>query len=343
MTDLIYPSGIRVIVLFGGSDILPRLVVNLQLKGYAVHVYTSPRQAAENIRGETLISALKRVCLSEPIVAEDINATFDMDLAMGTIGLGIGEAWCFGKAIREAFGNRLLGFMSIPLPRYRGGAHISWAIMRGERDWGGSLQMITANTVPGECDDGDIVSQWYYDIPAYCRIPQQWFDYCGERDIQGICDFLTMVAKGRAFHPIPVEGDGSLFLPRLRTADNSWIDWSQPADQLERQICAYDDPYAGAKTYLYDPHFGDREVALKGVSWDGLRQTVVPFQRGLVLRIQDGIRIAAMGGEITVKSVLQNGADFTSLVRVGMRFHVPIANLEKAMHSIPLYTPKTEQ
>jgi len=342
MTDIVYPSDAKTIILFGGSDILPRLVLALQERKYGVFVFTSPRQAQENIGGVTLLDKLESLNVSF-WVKEDI-ADFPMHLiSQTTIGLGIGEAWVFPEKIRSAFGNRLLGFMAIPLPRYRGGAHLSWAIMRGERQWGGCLQTITANTVPGEFDDGEIVSRWEYAIPERCRIPQHWFDFCGEQDIRGILDFLKMVAMRRAFHPEPVSNAASLFLPRLRTCDNGWIDWNQPVVELERQICAFDSPYPGALTMLCDPLYGDRQVAVKDVSFDGVFSLSVPFQRGLVLRVDNGIHIAALNGVIVARRVLFSGMDFTDRVKVGMRFFTPVERLEHALRSTPVYSPKVTQ
>ena len=40
-------------------------------------------------------------------------------------------------------------------------------------------------------------------------------------------------------------------MPRLKTNLNGWIDWSQNVYELERFIGAFDQPYAGAKTYLH--------------------------------------------------------------------------------------------
>ncbi len=320
-----------IIILFGGSDILPRLTRELQSDGHTVYVYTATRQATENIQGEPLISALSRVCAIPPVVCDDINTVFPLELARDAIGLGIGEAWVFGEAIRTAFGDRLLDFMSIPLPRYRGGAHISWAIMRGERQWGACLQCITARTIPGEYDDGEIVARWDYDIPSWCRIPQQWFDVCGIEDIAGIKDYLAHPGKEIEPETTPV---ASLFLPRLKTTLNGVIDWNQEPDLVERFICAFDSPYPGARTLL-----NDEIVAIKGASWDGLYETVVPFQRGLVLRVQDGLHIAVPGGVIMARTVLKDGMDITDQVKAGMRFVTPAASLEYAL-TTPVYTPK---
>jgi methionyl-tRNA formyltransferase len=334
---------IGTVYLFGGSDILPRLVEELQRGLYAVRVYTSPRQAAENVRGEPLLAALTKVCRVPPVVTEDINEVLPAsEIQADAIGFGMGEPWPFGKEIRTAFGERLIDYMSVPLPRYRGGAHISWAIMRGERTWGGRLQFITDNTVQGEVDDGEVVYSWDYPVPEWCKIPQQWFDFCGQEDISRIVRFLQQIERGHVFCAYPIDERQSLFLPRLRTYDNGWIDWDQSVEQLVRNFNAFDDPYPGARTCLRDPAYGDREVAIKGVTWNGAYVTPpVRFQRGLVTRIDKaGINIAVINGEILAKHVYFHGADYTAQVKVGMRFHTTSEQLDKALATTPVYTPK---
>lgn len=331
--DVTYPKDINRVLLMGGTPFLPKLAAKLRERGLEVVCYTSPRQVAEI--GPT----------SEALtVTEDINATLlPQEITPQTIAIGLGEAWTFGPEIRAALGDRLMGYMGIPLPRYRGGAHVSWAIMRGDWDWGGCLQLVTANTVPGEFDDGELVAKWDYQVPNNLRIPQQWFSFCWEKDLEQILVFFYQITKGHVFHLRPVNERESLFLPRLKTVDNGWIDWNQQAAQLERQICAFDEPYPGARTSLYDPCYGEREVALKGVTWDGKLCAPVPFQRGLVLRVQDGIHIAAVNGIIVARRVLFHGADYTARVKVGMRFMTSAEQLDKAMVAQPVYTPKAAQ
>ena len=326
--DVTYPEDIKTVLLMGGTPMLPKLAAKLRERGLEVICYTSPRQVSEIGPTDEAIT-----------VTEDINA-IPWTPNEKTIAIGMGEAWVFGPEMRAAFGDRLLDYMSIPLPRYRGGAHVSWAIMRGDWEWGGCLQLVTENTVPGEFDDGELVAKWDYQVPNNLRIPQQWFAHCWDKDIAAILTFFNHIKIGHVFHLRPVNERESLFLPRLRTFDNGWIDWSQQVVQLERQICAFDDPYPGARTSLYDPHYGEREVALKDVSWDGLLCAPAPFQRGLVLRVKDGIHIAAVNGVIVARRVLYHGADYTDHVKVGMRFVTSAEQIEKAMIAQPIYTPK---
>lgn len=327
MRDIIYNNDTNHVVLLGGTPMMVTLGKALMRLGYQFTAYTSPRQEAEIGERDGV----------NVFVSEDINTDINYPLIEDpkTLILGIGEAWVFGERIRKAADDRLLAFMSIPLPRYRGGAHISWAIMRDESHWGGCLQLVTENTAPGEFDDGEIVHRWDYTVPRTCRIPQHWFDFCGKEDIAAICAFLKMVSMRKAFHAVPVDNTQSLFLPRLKTAINGWIDWSQQVNHLEKFICAFDDPYPGAMTML-----GDRIVSLKDVDWDGLTLWNPSFERGLVIRIDDGIHISAMRGTILARRVLCEGVNITDQVKVGQRLWTPAERLEMALATTPTYTAK---
>ena len=61
----------------------------------------------------------------------------------------------------------------------------------------------------------------------------------------------------------------STYWPRLKTDINGWVDWSLKIDSIERFICAFDEPYSGAKTFL-----GNKTVSLKSVSTHFFRRRV---------------------------------------------------------------------
>lgn len=334
-----YPTDITRIILFGGSPILLASIPVLKTAGYAIEVYTSPRQMAEDMGGLSLGEALDRADVTWSST-EDINDSFPLDDAANAIGFGFGEAWSFGPDIRSAFGDRLIDYMGIPLPRYRGGAHYSWAIMRGDRSWGGALQLVTDKTEPGVYDDGEIICAWDYIIPQRCTIPQHWFDYCGDYDAFEIKQFLDAVRAGKSFQLFRYTTEKSLFFPRLKTADNGWIDWNGSAQSVTNTINAFDHPYPGARTMLYSPDFGDRQVVMRGVVPECTSPQSVAFQRGLVIDSGASLVVACADGDIRIHEVLCNGKNITNLIPVGVRFITPTERLDQAMRVFPHYTPK---
>jgi len=127
-----------------------------------------------------------------------------------------------------------------------------------------------------------------------------------------------------------------MYWPRLNTDAHGYINWSNNVEDIERFICAFDDPYKGAITYL-----NNVEVKVKKVfsmKTDGIFH---PFQSGIIYRIVDGIvMVAANSGSLGINEVLnEKGENVISTMTVGDRFYTPQAKLEKALQYRAIYTP----
>ncbi len=284
-------------------------------------------------KGETLGQMLTKAGMDWYIVTEDINQALPLHtITPATMGIGFGEAWSFKAPILDAFQGRLLDFMGIPLPRYRGGAHYSWAIMNSEPEWGCCLQEVTASTVQGERDDGAIVYQQSYPAPVSAPTPLDWFEKCNEIEVDFLRSFFREVKLGAQFAMELPDEHHSLFFPRLNTSEHGWIDWSWPGSDIADFINAFDDPYPGAQTML-----DGKAVVLRGAEWF-YDDSFHPFTTGLIIRIEKkNIVVATNGGRLHIDSV--SGADY----RCGQRFFTSRERLERAMTYLPNYTAKGDQ
>jgi len=318
------------IILFGGAPLLAGAARDLQAAGYEVFAFTSPRHAAEPVtaaaeRLDTVLAAL-----GVPFwVTEDINTEPNLAglITAGTLGIGMGEAWSFGRPLIEAFGGRLVDFMGIPLPRYRGGAHYTWMILTGERRMACNIQLIDEHMVQGEHDSGAIVFRREYQLESQVRIPRDYFAAAVPAEVAFIRDFLAQINAGRDF-PLEVPNEhASLFFPRLSTAAHGWIDWSWSGEAIERFICAFDEPYPGARTLL-----GQQVTCLRAAALDE-GEPFHPFQSGLIVRVheEEGIVVATTSGLLTVRQARLPSGEFLRTVHPGMRFMTPRALLEDAL------------
>ena len=126
------------------------------------------------------------------------------------------------------------------LPAYAGFAPLLWALINGEREVG-----VTAHMMDEDLDAGDIVLQW--------AVPVEHTDTT--------TDLFHKTVK--LFGPIAVEGLAILesgqngFLPQdrskasffhKRSIEDSRIDWTWSAEELERLVRAQSDPYPNAFT-----------------------------------------------------------------------------------------------
>lgn len=305
----------RQVHLFGGTALIWRLAERLS-RMHEVVVWTSPRQIVDapipNGSGAYAV-----------FVHEDINNHFSPEMAVGALGIGLGEAWQFGPEIRAAFGNRLIDFMSIPYPNYLGGAHISHAIMRGERRWGCCMQLVTENTKQGEVHDGAVL---YSDEDMY--FPEQAaHETLEDRYFAFLIHFFALVDSCYKFHPLTSKLITSFF-PRLNTVKQGWIDWSWKQFEIIRFIKAFDAPYPGARTTCR----GETVILRDPVDCYGAG-LFHPFHAGLITsRIENRIFVQASGG--MVSAIVDE-----SWVQPGMRLYTSQAQLDAAMLYEPNYTP----
>lgn len=125
------------------------------------------------------------------------------------------------------------------LPKYRGAAPIQQAILAGEKETGVTIMQMDAGL-----DTGDILLQRSLPIE--------------ERETGGslteklaalggalLCETLSRLEDGLII-PIPQMGESS-YAPQIRK-EQGLIDWNRPAEEIERQIRAFD-PWPGSYTF----------------------------------------------------------------------------------------------
>ncbi|MDH2428002.1 methionyl-tRNA formyltransferase [Sphaerisporangium sp. TRM90804] len=132
------------------------------------------------------------------------------------------------------------------LPKYAGFSPLIWALINGEREVG-----VTAHRMDAELDAGDIVLQRSVPVgPADTATDlfHRTVDLIGPI----VRDSLDLIASGRA-RWIPQDRSQASFFHK-RSLEDSRIDWTWPAEDLERLVRALSDPYPNAFTY----HRGER-------------------------------------------------------------------------------------
>ena len=123
------------------------------------------------------------------------------------------------------------------LPRWRGAAPIQASIAAGDRETG-----ITVMYMDEGLDTGDILLQRSIEIlPA--DTGGLLHDRLAKVAPKALLESLELLAKGRAPRT-PQDNAFATYAPKLKREDGK-IDWSDPADTIERQIRAFD-PWPGA-------------------------------------------------------------------------------------------------
>ena len=180
------------------------------------------------------------------------------------------------------------------LPRWRGAAPIQAAIAAGDRETG-----ITVIYMDEGLDTGDILLQRKIDIEPN-DTGGSLHDRLGEIAPDALLESLRLLDEGSAPRA-PQDNSRTTVAPKLNREDGR-IDWSEPADVIERKIRAYD-PWPGAFTKI-----GDRNLKIFSASIVDLSG-----KPGEVLRQENKVIIAAGAcalslGEIQLEGKRRMGA-----------------------------------
>ena len=130
------------------------------------------------------------------------------------------------------------------LPRWRGAAPIQAAIAAGDPETG-----ITVMYMAEGLDTGDILLQRRIDILP-TDTGGSLHDRLAQIAPEALLEALQMLAKGNAPR-IPQDNALATHAPKL-TRDDGKIDWSEPAEIIERKIRAFN-PWPGAFTEIAAP------------------------------------------------------------------------------------------
>ncbi len=125
------------------------------------------------------------------------------------------------------------------LPKYRGAACIQAAIDAGDTTTG-----ITVMHVVKALDAGDIIFTKEIPIGKY-ETGGELHDRITEMSPEVLLEAIELLASGNAPR-IPQDESQMSYIPKLMRSDGE-IDWSLPADHIERRIRAYD-PWPGTST-----------------------------------------------------------------------------------------------
>lgn len=319
-------------LVLGGGVMLVAAIEHLTAKGCRPLVVCGRRHLDELLQdGATLDQRLRSLGIE---MIESVDANTDEAILSRidgeTVGLSFDAPWIFRREFIARFGGRLVNSHGARLPQDRGGGGFSWRIMRGER-----LGYSILHQVLPKVDAGAIVDLREYVFPTSCRIPQDYFDFAVAKDIEFVRGFVDAVMAGSDFNLISQPEYLSVYFPRLATDIHGFIDWTWDVAEIERFICAFDDPYGGASTY-----WQQRRLRVKkafALSNDG---TFHPFQYGLIYRRNDqGIFVACKSGGLLVQQAFMDGEEsLPTKARVGDRLYTPREYLEEAQQYRAVYT-----
>jgi methionyl-tRNA formyltransferase len=184
------------------------------------------------------------------------------------------------------------------VPRWRGAAPIQAAIAAGDRETG-----ITAMYIDEGLDTGEILLQLKIDIlPTDTGGSLQ--DRLAKIAPDALLDALRLLTKESAPR-IPQDDSLATYAPKLKREDGK-IDWSEPAETIERKIRAFN-PWPGAYMELDPPSL--RSDAASGRNLKIFSASVVDLRGkpGEILRSDKDLIVAAGKDSLSLAEVQLEG------------------------------------
>ncbi len=321
------------IVLLGGARLLAEFAPHVK-KQFQTTAFIAPRHFSEKVSdSETLGDSIKRNQIPFLII-DDINKRPEAEKAITsrTLGIGLGPAWEFKKDIIDKFGGKLVNFMGIRLPRYRGGAHYTWQILRGNKVGACNLQIIKENI-----DSGEVIKNEEYALPSTARIPRDYFDVAMVEEISFLNKFLAEVKAQKDFSLTKLDESTAEYYPFLSTVNQAFIDWNWSGGDIAKFICAFDEPYAGASTFI-----DGKLIRLKNCTLDKNEKPFHPFASGVIFRKWgNALYVATTQGALIVRGIFdETGKDLMQSIAVGQRIYTPLKFLDEAMRFSVVYDSK---
>ena len=312
-------------VLLRSSPVFPALIEWAKRSKLATTVITSPDQAPE----------LKRMEVEAHIVDHFDNAAAKLlpPLTDSWVAISFGARWIFRSEIlygTHAFAGRLVNAHGTRLPFDRGGGGFSWRVMRGDR-----IGCLLLHKVDAGIDTGSVVAFEDYVIPRALQTPAEIAADYERRQLPFVIEYLE---RGALLDGVAQPDYAGTYYPRLRTPTHAWIDWSWPAQEIERFILAFDEPYPGARTC-----WRNAVLILKQTQLHRGEVPHHPFQSGLVIRNNRRWLTVALPGpdSLIIESVTdEKGESLMSRIAEGDRFFTPPERLSTAMQERVTIGPK---
>jgi methionyl-tRNA formyltransferase len=253
-----------------------------------------------------------------------IKKKFDIS---NTLFISISSRWIFKKKQISFFNNKLVNFHSSRLPYFKGGATFSWQILCGDKIHCNSIHLV--NT---KIDNGPIIFSKRSIFPSRCKIPLDYQEYDLEQLLKLYESFLSKVINNETFAlKNQSEGIGNYF-PRLESKKDSWINWELKADEINKFINAFDDPYYGSQTF--NTRFKKKILKIKSVHLHEGEISKHPILSGVVIRNDVNWLVVSLGEKnytLLIEKVLnQENLNIIKKIKSGDRFYTPIKFLDNS-------------
>lgn len=252
-----------------------------------------------------------------------------------TLFLSISSMFVFKKKNIIFFNQNLINYFPSRLPYDSGRGGFSWHIMREDKILNNSFHIIDENI-----NSGPIIFEEKKIFPNYCKIPIDYENFKWSEMNSFYEKFIKKIIIGSKFILTKQSQNIGRHNPSLNTFQNGFIDWNFNSYDLYNFINAFDEPFAGASTFLNRPGFG--RLFIKSVHLHGGDTSNHPFMTGIVSRHdKKWITVSTKGKHmLLIEKVLDSKSNnIIDKIKPGDRFITPQNILDKSKSSTIVYKP----
>ncbi len=232
--------------------------------------------------------------------------------------------WIINKnIIKKFFNNNLLNIHHSRLPYDSGRAATSWRIMRNDK-----INSTIIHQIDGTIDNGPIIFRKDEIFPTKCRTPNDYEEFICIQSTEMYEDFINCILKEKKLLKKHQSDFIGRYNPKLNTKINGFINWDNNSELVYRLICAFDEPYEGAKT-----RYNGQIVKIKDVYLHGGEAQNHPLLAGSVLRNDKKWIIVATTDNncLIIKKVINNKKqNIVQKIKRGTRFYSNISDIIKS-------------
>lgn len=245
-----------------------------------------------------------------------------------TLFISIGSRIIFtNDTIKNIFKNNIINVHPSMLPLGAGAGHFSWKILNNDR-----IEIQLLHLINEKIDSGPIIKYKKGIFPDYCKKPIDYEKYFLKNFLKFYSEFIKELKNNKKFNLMHQPDYLGYYLPKLNTKKNGFIDWElNSPEELYRFICAFDDPYDGASTFMNGNI--NKKVFLKDIYLHSGVLNSHSFMTGLVINKEESwIEVCTKNSAVLlIKKVFDDkGKNILKDIKKGDRFFTPNKFLEDA-------------
>lgn len=305
-----HPTKKPSVVFFGSGPVAARSLELLADYCLVEAVITKPQPQHHKERFPVLDVAEKLGLKTfTPYGKKELSELFATKPVASPLGIVIDYGFIINQDVIDYFPLGIINSHFSLLPEWRGADPITFAILSGQRETGVSLMLITAGM-----DEGPLLSQTPFEIPSGMTTPEltnaliDVSDYTLRRILPLYVDGETKPAPQL---DVALPGHTQVTYSRKLTKDDGLLDFTKPAEQLEREVRAFIEwpksrtTLGGKEIVITKAHIMENDAGQIGTIWldEPSRPKQFGFQTSRGVLVIDMLKPAGKQ-EMTVEAFL---------------------------------------